>query len=353
MKPLLIFILSAIYPCIAFAEGNIQIGEAELIYTDEQLPFIMDVSFATLKESDNQMSFFRCGDWYKENYRYCGTLDEPLKVRQWKKKDPNDSFWDYNGWYSGWHWAYPWIANCYKISENELLGFVHVEKMTCGPKFGCDHYAIGLGYSSDNGDSWKYCGEIVKPQNDKGNIGGVPYIVKGKWFYVYYNELPQNGPRRICAARSKVRDVVETARKGKCSLWMKYNNGKWHEKGLSGVGGNIIPTMISQWPHTYDVHSDAAYCRGLGKYLLTVQTHSLGKLLLFTSKDGINWSKPITIDGTGKDTYWHAYSFFAALDDATDDCREVGSDFYIYYPRKKYNKYDIDKFYRRRIIIKK
>ena len=55
----------------------------------------------------------------------------------------------------------------YKIASNELLAFNHIEKMKCGPAFGCDYYATGISYSSDNGRSWTFCGEIVKPKGDR------------------------------------------------------------------------------------------------------------------------------------------------------------------------------------------
>jgi len=296
------------------------------------------ISYGLLKKSSTELYYWH--SWGETHYKYHGPLDDPLQTEDWVKT-ASDLF-DFNG------KADPitdriLIYNIYKRDNGDLLGFCHIEKYDFSIP-GYVEFAIGLIYSTNNGDDWVYCGEIIRPQKDTDNIGGVPFLVVGDYFYVYFNEQPINYNRRICVARANVNDVLNAAANGEVTSWKKFNSGTWTQDGLTGVGSNILP--VAGWP--YDVHSDAAYNRILGKYMLTVQTHNLGQLLLYTSLDGINWEDKTIIDETGDNNFIQAYSFFASLDNATDDCCEVGSEFYIIFPRKDWpNHYDYDEFYRR------
>ncbi len=327
------------------SSGNqgIYISDAQLIYEDSELPFSMDASFATLKRSSTEQYFWHTfGD---VNYKYHGPLYDPLQNKDWVKSAAE--LFDYNG------KGDPltdriFINNVYKRDNGDLLGFSHLEKFDFTIP-GYVEFAIGLIYSTDNGDNWTYCGEIIRPQEDTSNIGGVPYLTIGDYFYVYFNEKPINSERIISVARAKINDVLNAAAGGDVVAWQKYKNGAWSEDGLTGAGSNIIPDALD-WHH--DVHSDAAYNRALGKYMLTVQTHNYGQLLLYTSVDGINWADKIVVDETAANNYIQAYSFFVGLVDATDDSREVGSEFYIFYPRKDWpDNYGYDEFYRRLVTI--
>jgi hypothetical protein len=321
---------------------NIYIYEAELLYNDSEIPFSMDGSFATLKKNSAELYYWEHS--YGITYKYHGPLDDPLQTQDWEK--PKTEVFDYNG------KADPnktdiWIYNIYKRDNGDLLGFCHIEKyddtnVVVG-------FAIGLVYSTNNGDYWTYCGEIIKPQQDTVNVGGVPYLVVGDYFYVYFNEWPLNkNSKNISVARANMNDVLNAAAYKNVVSWKKYNSLAWSQDGLTGVGSNIIPDITTR----YDVHSDAAYNRALDKYMLTVQTHSLGQLLLYTSIDGVNWENKIIIDETDENDFIQAYSCFASLSDATDDCREVGSEFYIIYPRKDHpDNYGYDELYRRLITI--
>ncbi len=145
--------------------------------------------------------------------------------------------------------------------------------------------------------------------------------------------------------------MLSAAAVGEVIAWHKYNSGTWTQDGLVGVGSNIITDIVTTG-YYYDVHSDAAYNRTLGKYMLTVQTHSLGQLLIYFSIDGINWGDRVVIDETDENNFIQAYSFFAGLIDATDDSREVGNEFYIIFPRKDWpDHYNYDELYRRLITI--
>jgi hypothetical protein len=327
----------------AAAALNIYISAEQLIYEDSALPFDIDGSFATLRKSSTEQYFWH--SWGDRNYKFHGPLYDPLQTKDWEKSDTE--LFDYNG------KGDPYtdrilIYNIYKRDNGDLLGFCHIEKYDFGIP-GYVEFAIGLIYSTDNGDHWIYCGEIIRPQEDTENIGGVPYLVIGEYFYVYYNELPLGSDtRRISVARAEIVDVLNAAAVGNVIPWQKYNNGWGNESGLTGVGSSIIPGM----DNSYDVHSDSAYNRTLGKYMLTVQTHNHGQLLMYTSTDGINWGDKMIVDETDDNNFIQAYSFFLGTDNATDDSREVGSEFYIYFPRKDWpGNYAYDEFYRRLVTI--
>jgi hypothetical protein len=76
-----------------------------------------------------------------------------------------------------------WLKKIYKINGDTLLGFCHCESM---PEDVYDIskprqvYSIGLSYSTDNGASWDFIGEIIKPFTSAydaehlNNIMGVP-----------------------------------------------------------------------------------------------------------------------------------------------------------------------------------
>ena len=69
-------------------------------------------------------------------------------------------------------------------------------------------------------------------------------------------------------------------------------------------------------------------------YLLTVQTGNIHKLLLFSSKDGIDWRREAIVDETDADVI-QPYAAFVDFNGNSDDGRVVDDHFYIYFPRKR------------------
>jgi len=332
---------------------TINIGPAEQLYTDAQLPFTMDASFATLKRDSSTMEFFET-DRGTSVYplRYNGPLDSPLQTH-----DANAG-WDFSGIYTG-GVSGPWLDNIYDNGSGTLIGLIHREDFSKNLGF----FAIGLSKSTDGGANWKYLGDILRPYGNNANgnwycsnIGGVPYLIVGNYMYVYFNEhttADLTGYKRLAVARALTSDIMAAAANNSVPAFYKYAGGAWTQNGLTGLADNIIPNGES--PHTdqnisRDFHSDAAYCASLGKYLITVQTHSQGKLLLFTSTDGINWGNETVVDSVSG--FSQPYSTFVSLSaDASSDCRVVGSDFYLIYPHKDVSNYRNDTLYRRRITL--
>jgi len=310
----------------------------------------MDASWATLKNADGSMTFFETAmGKFPYYFRHTGPYSDPLKTQL------NKFNWDYNGYNHTWP-SGCWLDNIYKVSKDTLLGFVHREDLYPANNnlYPRDRYFIGLARSFDGGTNWKYLGDIIGTTRNTlttaggSNVGGVPSLVVDDHFLVYYNErLESVNSTALSVARAKVSDVIQAMKNDQVYQFTKYNNGSWTENAFTGTGSNIIPGF--QPP--FDFHSDATYCKPLGKYLITVQTHGLNKLYLYQSTDGVNWGERITLDDSPG--YSQPYSSFVGFDsEASDDCFTVGSAFYIYIDRKSTSNYDYDEMYYRKVTIK-
>jgi hypothetical protein len=332
---------------------TIKIGEAELIYTEDEIPIRYDGSLSTIKKDANSMYFFHsfgCRIKPESNRRsrhswHYGPPMDPLKVHHFSKTD--DEFWDYNGYYQNMEQEGIWILGMYKSDNGDLLGITHSEVRDFPGEREDQVFSIGLGYSTDNGESWTYCGEIVRAGDPHKNVGGGAYTIVDGYLYVYYNDRDTTENKGPCVARADLKKVLKDASKHKVGKWYKYRDGKWDTPGLSDIAGTRVIPMVYG---SEDVHSDAAYCTALGKYLLTVQTGRANKLLLFSSADGVNWVQEAIVDIGEKDEI-QAYSAFVDFDGPTDDCREVDGEFYIYFPRKRADDHEYDYMYRRLITV--
>lgn len=304
-----------------------------------------------------------------------------------------------------------WIGSAYRDpATNDLLGFVHIETSVASMNDG--EYTIGIAYSlntngSINGKTWVYCGDIIKTKNhvseNTDNITGIPYLVVGGYFYVYYCDFPNpnwcvNGTcpssgRRACVARGNFSNVLARAKAiyqarvnrtvsatglitsvqpnvqsppveafHKCTA---ITNGtpSWDDDNPATTEGEVgvdifqnrLPNM--EW---VDFHSHAAYCKALNRYLLLVcngdgygspnpSPYRPGTLVLYNSLDAVNWTSSQVVDATSPTSGPYiekAMSFFASLDAdqsgnpmASADCDTVGSQFYIFTPYMYYGTY--------------
>lgn len=341
---------------VCFGISSIKVGDAELIYTEDEIPIRYDGSLSTIRR-DGEMYFFHSfgcriepedkarrsrHSWHK------GPPKDPLKVHVSSKTE--EALWDYNGYYTDIREQGIWILGMYRCPNGDLLAITHAE-LNDTEKRNEQRFALGLGYSVDDGSSWTYCGEIVRPADDRQNIGGGAYVIHDGYLQVYYNDITQGdraseASRIQCAARAPLDEVLAAAARHKTPTWHKYRDGHWDVPGLSGEPGeDLIPTLVGG----EDLHSDAAYCAALGRYLLTVQTHGNSKLLLFSSADGVDWTFETTLDEASGDVL-QPYSAFVDYDGPSDDGHIVDDDFYIYFPRKGPD-HDHDDMYRVRVQI--
>ncbi len=370
---------------LAASADSIEVGRPELLYRHEQLPPVakagfpgdklgIDGSFATLKAGKDSLDFFVSIGW-GGMIKYRGTVQAPLgpagsthPTEVWRRSMrelfPKDPFLHTKAVGALNYCAAAWIPNIYRIDSTRLLGLVHIEDNRATGAYGdATLYSIGLAYSGNGGVTWKYCGDILRAHLRNGlstNIGGVPYLVvrdKGAdYLYVYFNEYAPEGRepqlKRPAVARALLSKVVGRILKDSTVVppdWKKYHaaKGGWTEDSFTGTGSAILPLYPGYGRiYHYDMHSDAAYCRSLKKYLLTVSheadygpsdEHDRG-LLLFASGDGIKW-QPSAIIEPDKDKRYPFSSFICLSDtsdtsDTSQDCHEVGKEFYLIAPRK-------------------
>ncbi len=335
---------------------RIHISPPELVKTDAQLGnFTLDASFVPLRNPDGTFSFINTSFSEKPNYhRFVGTPEDIFQEDVLYEMD-------YNG-YTCDPPSGVWIMSAYKYPDGMLVGFCHRELIShTDPAFG-NCFFIGLAVSHDGGKSWKYIGDILSNVLNGGslktNMGGVPLLVKDGYFYVYFNDADQAMLPRVSAARMKIDDTKACLLQGKLPQVFKYTgSGIWKTDPMKCTGANILPDVGFQ----PDAHAKGVYCKALDRYLLTMQTNAQARLLLFVSKDCEHFDDYIILDVAEEGIQMQPYSFFMATNgDCSDDMNVVGSEFYIYYPRKgtrirdpkEYGDYGYDDLYRRKVTIK-
>ena len=259
-----------------------------------------------------------------------------------------------------------WFMDVYSPggqNANEMLAFVHEERegdpdLTAGN--GHEGFTrIGLAWSSDSGNSWRYLGKIVRARFDRTphNIKGAPYIVRtdpsdGRdYFYFYYEDndgTPDPNPNDdvphytagIGVSRASVDDVISAARNfgnSGTGLWKKYNDGAWSTDAYDSPDGRPFPTGMHTYPqaglwgmtHTQTIESGGYYWMPLTMMSWTGSTW----VKLFRSRDGLQWTQVATLVeeskySQGKKPGGYQYCSVAGTDGAANHI--AGSDFYVY-----------------------
>jgi len=160
-------------------------------------------------------------------------------------------------------------------------------------------------------------------------ICGSPYVIRDGYFYVYAMDQMLNSQRQqsgLSVARAKVRDVVESALKGKSAEWTKYYQGSFREPALGGKSSPLEDgDPATRW-------MDVSYNSALNRFILVVAANTardrVGLFIAF-SNDGIHWTKRKQLtDEVGE-------SFYPSIVGGNDDPRQTGKEFYIYYTSSK------------------
>ncbi|MCD9023749.1 hypothetical protein [Cohnella silvisoli] len=323
---------------------TINVGDADLLYTDAQMQITMDSTFGTMKDNDDSMNFYHGP--YSQHFR--GPSDDPMQTYV---SSGGEQLIDKNGHEGDSYRYHIWIMNYYKIGPNELIGFTHNERWPAGQTSGIPKFSLGVAYSNDNGATWEFCGEMLKPYNEDLNVGGTPIVIIGDYIYAYYNDGVNNElgayPRHIAVARADLQDVIAAARNLQNTTWTKYSNGSWSGNAFTSLGDRIIDNTYGK----EDTHSDATFNTAINKYLMTIQTHDASKLTLYSSSDGINWSMEAIVDSVTAGSVMQPYSTFVDYVGGAADGTTVDGNFDIIYPRKAWSDYTIDNLYRRSITI--
>lgn len=329
---------------------RIIIGELEQLRSDDELDFTFDGSFVPLKNDEGGFDFLNV-DLGAKNYfnRFVGTLEDPLKKHEYFELD-------YNGHAEFWPCGI-WIMSAYKFDDGMVLAVCHREIVhKTDPHFPLTYYT-GLAVSHDGGKKWKYIGDVVANQSNyqgdfHANMGGCPLLVRDGYIYFYFNDFDEKRVRRVTAARMSIEEAKTALHEEKLPPVFKYSgNGVWDTDPWNGTGAEIM----KHESYRIDAHSKGVYSSALGKYLVTMQTGGVGKLLMFASDDCEHFDDGIVID-SNDEKLMQPYSFFVSCDgNCSDDMNTIGGDFYIYFPRKGTGEtkgYDYDEFYRRKITIK-
>ncbi|MEV4140679.1 hypothetical protein AB0J72_52005 [Dactylosporangium sp. NPDC049742] len=220
-----------------------------------------------------------------------------------------------------------WIENIYRTPEGHLLAFCHIENANPATS---GWWAGGLAYSTDDGEHFQILGktiaaEVKQQTGANGNIGGMPFVVKDGYFYVYFTE-----PGVPSVARAPVDEVLDAARRGTVSQWMKIDrNGGFTSDGMNGTGGWVVQAGET---NDYSTHGDAAYSTYLGKYLMAGGSGGAGRgVFLAFGDDPAHFETPnwlLNSDAVNKPTL-SPYETIVNLDGS--DNGEVGREFYVYF----------------------
>ena len=320
---------------------NLIVNDIKRFASADQVPIdgsYIDAPHSILKKNDKEFYIMHSKGLLRHprrvkngiTTRSSGTLENPFTSIEWAKY-VND-MWDKNG-HSN---QGLWIMSMYKISDKELLAFVHTEScydMTKPCQEGEKLFTVGLGYSKDNGENWTFLGDILRPYKydrpvKTPNVGGVGYVIVGDEFQILFQDYNEDGKRRAGTARANMKQVIDAARKGKSFEWKKLKNGQFTEPGLTALSDD----MLSNYNFDINLHCKATYAPSIGKYLLLTWSSNNGnpELYLFASSDALNWELAETI--TDRNTKLGiAYPFFGSL--YSDDVHEVGNEFNIYWCR--------------------
>ena len=331
--------------------AKVTVGPREPVRSRENMPFVMDSTLATLRRDQESWFFYHTVDWGKRIEKWQGTPSNPFQAKVWQKS--RDEVFDLGGQYTDVHHAGLWLVNIYCVPDGNLLGVVHVELHPGEPAVNHgEKYALGLVFSRDKGERWSYCGEIVRPQNAHGNVGGAPLLVVGDYFHVYFNDQGPAG-RRAAVARAPVAEVLQAANRGSVTPWHKFSDGDWKEDGLTGYGTAVLPQPDLGAGHPIDLHADAAWNRALSRYMVTAWCAGggVGRLYLHLSEDAVHFEPPILVDE--EPGQWMPYSTFLTddRDRGTDDMNAVGAEFFLLINHKSATNYGIDSLWRRKITV--
>lgn len=351
--------------CITTTFAKFRISEPQQVYKLMPARFPCDAVCATVQEQSGVLHTYSSS--FDRTYRYRGTPSKP-----WGRftKYMNADYYDTLSTYAREHTAeyvldygtpryHPvhnagdrvgfYLKNIYRISDRELIGFIHIEYYHQGrlPEHKESdvypaYYSIGVCRSVTNGTHWTFCGDIIHTfRNYTGacsyNIGGAAYITAGDYFYLYFNEFAIPGVAIPAVARCSVKSVIDSARAGHVASWMKWTGDTtWSAPACgstthpAGLGAAVIADTVLRG--SIDLHTDAVYCKSTDTYLLVASRSDT--LYLLESTDGLTWAmvQPIAGKNSGVHGSIPQFPFFVghAMREA-GDYSETATPFSLYF----------------------
>ncbi|WP_285725627.1 hypothetical protein [Psychromicrobium xiongbiense] len=340
---------------------TIDVGRKQLLYSDSRLDQTIDSSFVTTKGSNGQVNTTLVKNSVELEH-YSGPDDAPLATKT--ADAPNQTDWldMTNVDTVNYRFFHVWVQNVYQVSATEQLAFTHNEANHYYEGSVTPDFSIGLAYSSNNGQSWKFLGTIGMPGNPKLNIGGVPYVMVNGNFYVYFNDGTQGESsdplawvRHPSVMSAPITDVIAAAKQGTVTTWKKYVNGTFSSPAtgpnwMAPPGDAILPNVFG----SPDTHSDAVYNTAISKYLMTIQDQLTGRLELWSSSDGLRWAMETVVD-QAPSGYMNPYSAFVDPNGPSSDMSSTDGSFWLQFDEKGCpntgGDYNVDNIYRSQITI--
>jgi hypothetical protein len=236
-----------------------------------------------------------------------------------------------------------WLSHVYQQGQDSI-GFIHIENKMDVPMSDPNPIKgrIGLAYSHDYGDTWKYLGDIMVPYDLSGsqNTPGTPFIVKDGYIYAYYDEtMPQaNGYSNngLAVMRADLNSVMTAAVTGKSVPWYKYYNGAWTSPAVSGLA-----TLLTNVPVSGHISTDAFYSSYTKKYyILLSQSANATRpaiLDLYESTDALHFTFTKRIatrswSGSVNTSQYDGYNYPTITSADGTDTGVVNRSFYVYAP---------------------
>lgn len=286
---------------------------------------IIDAPITTFSVGGNQY-------WMNSNYlsttKYQGSIDHPFQT-QISQKPTEEMFLGSQAPLLNPDGSRPgyWIVNTYTESDG-ILTIVHKEyPRVSNGEYKTGSTRIGLAWSKDSGNHFKYIGDILKPNTDPDNwnIEGAPFLIKEGYMYIYYKDLCVNG--NIAVARAPLIEILTAAKRGNVTSWKKYYNGSWSSDGLGGLCSKVnIEDGIT--------HTDAAYSTYNGKYYALLSTMNWNGIdtwiKLYESSDLLNWRFVKTVVRESANAVLEGYQYVSIVDASGSDNGIVGQRFYVY-----------------------
>lgn len=225
----------------------------------------------------------------------------------------------------------------YQASSRRWLLFYHAEQWPNGNNMRF-YASIGMAVSTDQGHSWQDLGQIIRPHvaynlaaTKPVEVGGGPYVVVGKYFYVYFRDQLTTGglfgpvTSEFSVARAPVKAVVAASAQGRTVTWHDYDSGKWSQRAIGGTASGLEPNNPpTGW---FDVGYDSAVHR----YIDVVAAHTGPRktaavnLFLSFSLDGLHWTSRRSL------TSGPAESFYPSLIGTGSNPQTLGRNFNVLY----------------------
>lgn len=244
-------------------------------------------------------------------------------------------------------------ATYYDSGSGYLIQLIHGEQHFCSPApcGGSPSYsALGLGYSTDFGNTWHLLGEVVSPQsawtnggtNCQADVSMGTLLVVGSYFYVYYDDTGTGCTpgEQLAVARAPISSVIAAAvagtpfTSGAGTLFMKYTGGGgWTGNGVTDLanpqnGGGAYAQIATDFNGHGIYMPSVRYDSFINEYILAYT--NFYDVALQTSSDGLTWGNGQNIE-TGGAVPPNAYFYSTLFNTSGGDPQVLGQNFSVFY----------------------